>query len=270
MNRLQVSSEVDFGLYLDGKKHGEILLPRKYVPEGIAHGDFIDVFVYSDSEDRLVATTETPYAMAGELAYLKVTSTTQIGAFLDWGLQKDLLAPFREQKEGMYRDQHYLVYVYLDTVSERMVASSKIHKYVNPQGAQYAVGDEVELTICDPFELGYVVIIDKHHVGVIYKNEIFQDIEPGQKIKGYIKNMRPDGKIDAELQRSGDHGSTELSDKILNELRDAGGFLPLTDKSPPEVIYERFKVSKRVYKKVVGGLYKRRLITIKEDGLHLN
>jgi len=270
MNRLQVVTELDFGLYLDGKKHGEILIPRKYVPEGTKVDDFLDVFVYVDSEDRLIATTETPYAMAGELAYLKVIQTNQIGAFLDWGLLKDLLVPFREQKEGMYRENYYMVYIYLDTASERLVASSKLHKHINHQGAQYAVGDEVDLIICDPFEIGYNVIIDKRYVGVIFKNEVFQEIEPGQKMKGFIKNLRPDGKIDAELQKSGEHGDTALSDRILAQIKSEGGFLPLTDKSPPENIYKLFKVSKRAYKKAVGGLYKRRMITIEEDGLRLN
>ena len=269
MNRLKVVSSFPRGVYLDGKDLDEILLPRRYVPEACEIGDFLDVFIYLDSEDRLVATTEKPYAMAGELAYLEVVAVSGVGAFLDWGLPKDLLVPFGEQKEGLSRGRRTIVYVYFDKASGRLVGSTKLHKFINPKSIQYGVGDKVDLIICNRFELGYNVIIDKRFTGVIYSNEIFQPLEEGQAISGYIKNLRPDGKIDVELQRSGSGGREGLADNILAQLREAGGFLPFTDKSPPEEIYQRFQVSKKVYKRTVGGLYKRRLITIGDDGIRL-
>lgn len=266
--KLRVVTNLDFGLYLDGGEElGEILIPRRYVPEGCDVGDVIEVFLYMDSEDRPIATTETPYAMAGELACLRVVDTTPSGAFLDWGLPKDLLVPFREQRERMVRDRFYVVYVYFDTVSERMVASSKVHKYINIKASRYAPGDEVDLIIGNEFDIGWNVIIDKRFVGVIYRNEVFRTLLPGQSVKGFIKEQRPDGKIDVELQRSGNYDPRELWEQILTELDKEGGFLPFNDATPPETIYERFKVSKRAYKKAIGGLYKRRLITIEDGGI---
>lgn len=269
MNRLKVLTDLDFGLYLDGKELGEILMPRKYVAEGTSVDDFVDVFIYLDSEDRLVATTETPHAMEGELAFLKVVSTTKIGAFLDWGLMKDLLVPFREQRERMLADEYYIVYIYFDQTSERLVASSKIHKFLKSKADKYRLGDEVELIICNPFDLGYKVIIDRQFVGAVFSNEIFQPVEPGQHVKGYIKSIRADGKIDVELQKTTDRARDILSEKILADLRAAGGFLPLTDKTDPEEIYESYRVSKRAFKRALGGLYKKRLIMIQDDGIRL-
>ena len=269
MNRLRVTKKLGFGAYLDGKNLDEILLPKRYVPEGCEVDDWLEVFVYLDSEDRPVATTEPPLAMVGELAWLQVVSVNNMGAFLDWGLPKDLLVPFSEQKEGMDRGRFYIVYVYLDTVSDRLVGSTKLHKHIKAKGHQYAVGDEVELIVGDPFELGYNVIIDKRYLGVIYRNEIFQEVASGQRLTGYIKKLRPDGKIDVELQRSGTGGREHLAENIMALLKEQGGFLPVTDKSPPEEIQELFQVSKRAYKRAVGGLYKQRLISIDEDGIRL-
>ncbi len=269
MNRLQVVTELDFGIYLDGKKFGEILMPRKYVPEGVHVDDFIDVFLYMDSDDRPIATTEKPYAMEGELAYLKAVSITSIGAFLDWGLLKDLMVPFREQRERMTDGKYYLVYVYFDTSSERMVASTKIGKYIDPNAIQYNVGDPVDLIICDEFDRGYHVIVDKKFVGAIYHNEIFQDIHPGESTNGFIKLVRPDGKIDIELQKSGDNPQDNLEEILLGDLREAGGYLELSDKTPPQVIYDSYKVSKRAFKRALGGLYKKRAIVIEDNGIRL-
>lgn len=269
MNRLKVVTELDFGLYLDGKDQGEILMPRKYVPEGCKVDDFVDVFVYLDSEDRLIATTEIPYAMEGELAFLKVVSTTKIGAFLDWGLMKDLLVPFREQRERMVKDDHYIVYIYYDETSQRLVASSKVYKYIRKSADKYRLGDEVDLIICDKFELGYRVIVDKTFTGVIYDSEIFQPVEEGEYVKGYIKTLRADGKIDVELQKTADNARDILSEKILEDLRSAGGFLPLTDKTDPKDIYHDYRVSKRAFKRALGGLYKKQRIMIEDDGIRL-
>jgi len=269
MNHLQVTQKVRFGAYLDGRDLGDILLPARYVPEGCEENDFLDVFIYLDSEDRLVATTDVPLAMAGELAYLKVVAVTGVGAFLDWGLPKDLLVPFGEQREGMVRDRHYIVYIYFDKVSERLVASSKLHKFINPKSIRYKPGRKVDLLVGSPFDLGYTVIIEKQFVGVIYSNEIFQPVQPGQRVHGYIKQIRSDGKIDVELQKSGLSSHEALRDRILSGLREQDGFLPVTDKSPPQDIYERFNASKKAYKRAVGGLYKERLIVIEENGIRL-
>jgi predicted RNA-binding protein (virulence factor B family) len=270
MNRLKVVTELEFGLYLDGKDQGEILMPRKYVPEGTGVDDFVDVFVYLDSEDRLIATTEVPYAMAGELAYLEAVAVSQVGAFMDWGLLKDLLVPFREQRERLVEGKSYIVYIYFDSVSERLVGSTKVYKYIDLKATNYRPGDEVDLIIGNRFDRGYNVIIDKRYVGVIYSSEIFQDISEGQSTKGYIKLVRPDGKIDAELQKSGAGGEREALEEVLvKQLQAAGGFLPLTDKTPPEEIYDTYRVSKRAYKRALGGLYKKRLITIEDDGIRL-
>lgn len=269
MNRLRVASKVDFGVYLDGKDLGEILLPRRYVPEGCEVDAFLEVFIYLDSEDRLVATTERPYAMAGELAFLKVVEVSRFGAFLDWGLPKDLLLPFGEQREGLNKDQWCIVYVYFDKVSERLVASTKVHKFINPKSIRYKPGKQVDLIVGNPFELGYTVIIEKAFVGVIYRNEIFQPVREGQHLKGFIKEIRTDGKIDVELQKSGTYGREALSEQILAQLIAHGGFLPVTDKSPPDEIYAQFNASKKAYKRAVGGLYKKRLIALEENGIRL-
>jgi hypothetical protein len=263
MNRLKVVTDLNFGLYLDGKDQGEILMPRKYVPEGCGVDDFVEVFVYLDSEDRIIATTETPYAMAGELAWLEAVAVSSVGAFMDWGLLKDLLIPFREQKERIVEGRSYIVYVYFDTVSERLVGSTKVYKYIDFKATNYRPGDEVDMIVANKVDLGYNVIIDKRYVGIIYHNEIFQDIVEGQAIKGFIKLVRPDGKIDAELQKSGESGSRDaLEEIILKQLKDGGGFLPLTDRTPPEKIYDVYRVSKRAF-------YKKRLITLEDDGIRL-
>lgn len=269
MNRLRVVKILGFGAYLDGKDQDEILLPKRYVPETCEVDDFLDVFIYLDSEDRLVATTETPLAMAGELAYLRVAAVTKVGAFLDWGLPKDLLVPFGEQREGLAKGRAYIVYVYFDKTSQRLVASTKLHKYINPKSIRYKPGNKVDLVVGNRFELGYQVIIEKRFVGVIYHNEIFQPVREGQALTGYIKEIRPDGKIDVELQKSGTYGREALAEKILAQLKENNGFLPVTDQSPPEEIYERFNASKKAYKRAVGGLYKQRLVALEADGIRL-
>lgn len=267
-NRLRVERRVSIGVYLSGLDEDDLLLPNRYVPPDCAVGDYINVFVYLDSEDRLIATTETPLARVGELAYLEVVAVNRTGAFLDWGLPKDLLLPFREQREGMERGRRYIVYVYLDSVSQRPVASARLNKRLPTGLGAYKPGDAVELVICGRTELGYEVIIDRRRVGMVYANEIFQPLEEGQSIGGYIKQVRPDGKIDVTLQRSGVDAEAGLAAQILAQLQAAGGFLPLTDKTPPEAVYERFRVSKKVYKRVVGKLYKARKLRIEDDGLH--
>jgi predicted RNA-binding protein (virulence factor B family) len=270
INFLAVIREVDHGIYLDGEELGEILLPTKYIPENSSPGDIIDVFLYLDSDDRIIATTEEPYAMVGEFAYLKVISASSFGAFLDWGLPKDVLVPFREQKERMQEGKSYIVYLYLDEQTNRIAASSKINKFVKKiDGWNYENGEQVDLLIVNKTDMGYNAIVDDCCWGLLYNNELFQEIHEGQEISGYISKVREDGKIDLTLHKTGYKKLDSLSQKILDVLTEKGGFIAVTDKSDPEVIYKLFSMSKKNYKKSVGALYKKKLITIESDGLHL-
>jgi hypothetical protein len=268
-NRLRVIKRLDAGVYLNGEELGEIFLPRSYVPESCRTGDIVDVFIFRDSEDHLIATTQRPYAMVGDFAFLKVVSVNPVGAFLDWGLQKDLLVPFREQKQKMEEGRSYIVYIYLDDRTSRIVASSKLDKFLDKQPVQLQEGQSVELLIYDRTELGYKAIISNSRRGVLYKNEVFQTLKIGQRITGYIKKMRDDGKIDLCLQKPGYENIDGVSEKIMDKLKAKGGFIPVTDKSSPEVIYTLFGVSKKTYKKAIGALYKKRLITIESNGITL-
>ena len=203
INHLEVVKELDFGIYLDGGDLGEILMPKRYVPEGTMPGDFLEAFIYLDSEDRLLATTEKPLALVEEFALLQVVSVTQVGAFLNWGLPKDLFVPFREQRQPMEEGKKYLVYVYLDTNSKRIAASSKIEHYLDNIPVDYDENEEVDLIIVNETDLGYNAIIDNSHLGILYKNEVFQPLQAGDKVQGYIKKIRTDGKIDLRLDKIG-------------------------------------------------------------------
>jgi len=269
INHMYVVKEVDFGIYLDGGDLGEILMPKRYVPEGTQPEDMIDAFIYLDSEDRLVATTEKPYAMVEEFALLEVVSVTPVGAFLDWGLPKDLFVPFREQRQPMEQGKKYLVYVYVDTNSKRIAASSKIEHYLDNIPVDYDIDEEVDLVIVNETDLGYNAIIDNCHLGVIFKNEVFQPLNPGDRVEGFIKKIRTDGKIDLCLQKSGYEKISGVADKIISELEKNNGFLSLTDKSTPDEIYKVFKISKKNFKSAIGALYKKRMITLEEDGIKL-
>lgn len=266
---MYVVKEVDFGIYLDGGDLGEILMPKRYVPEGTQPEDMIDAFIYLDSEDRLVATTEKPMAMVEEFALLEVVSVTPIGAFLNWGLPKDLFVPFREQRQPMEQGKKYLVYVYLDTNTKRIAASSKIENYLDNIPIDYDENEEVDLIIVNETDLGYNAIIDNSHLGIIYKNEVFQPLNPGDKIQGYIKKIRTDGKIDLCLDKMGYEKISQFVDKIIAELQRNKGFLPLTDKSSPEEIYKTFKISKKNFKAAIGALYKKRFIALEDNGIRL-
>ena len=243
-NTLTVVKIVDFGVYLDGGERGEILMPKEYVPANCFPDDEVKAFVYFDSEDRIVATTEHPHVMVGEFAFLKVIALSPVGAFLDWGLRKDLLVPFREQRDPMIEGKSYLVYVYLDKASDRIVASTKIDKYLDQVFPEYEPYEEVEVLIARKSDLGYNVIVNNTHWGLIYNNEIFQPLKIGQKMKGYIKEVREDEK-------------------------DYGGILDLSDKSEPEEIYKVFGCSKKNYKKALGTLLKQRLIEIGDSEVRL-
>ncbi len=271
MNTLEIVSQCEAGLYLNGKSFGDILLPLRYVPEGCGVGDYLEVFLYLDSEDRFIATTEKPYAMAGELAYLEAVAVTPVGAFMDWGLPKDLLVPFREQKQKIVKGERYPTYVYFDEVSRRMVGSTKTFKHTGEKAIDLAEGKEVDLMICNSFDLGYTVIINKSFIGALYKSEVFGPLEEGRQIKGYIKKKRPDGKIDVSLRRPGDHRQRkqELSEQIVTRLKEENGFLAVTDKSRPELISALFEVSKREFKEAVGNLYRRKVINLEKNGIRL-
>lgn len=269
LNSLRVVKEVDFGLYLDGGEHGEILLPKRYVPESAKPEDMLEVFIYLDSEDRIIATTETPYIMVGEFACLKAVAVTPMGAFLDWGLMKDLFVPFREQKLKMEEGRWYIVTVYLDPETKRLVASAKIEKFLDNLPPDYEAGQEVDLLIAGETDLGFNAIINNKHLGVIYRNEIFQPLRKGDRIKGYIKKIREDEKIDLLLQKPGYAKVDDISLKIVDVLKKHNGFLPVTDKSDPDAIYELFGVSKKTYKKAIGALFKFQIIDIEDKGIRL-
>lgn len=268
-NTLEIVKEVSFGLYLDGGPDGEILLPRKYVPDAYEIGQEIEVFIYLDSEDRLIATTQRPYATVGEFALLRVESVGAVGAFLNWGLAKDLLVPFREQKVKMEEGRSYLVYLYVDDETRRIVASAKLDKFLDNVPADYKPNEEVDLMIEKETNLGYKVIINDRHSGLIYRNEVFQPLKRGDYVKGYIKAVRPDEKIDVTLQPMGYEKIDVFAAEILERLKDSGGFLPVNDKSSADLIVAQFACSKKNFKKAIGALYRNRMITIEEDGIHL-
>ena len=268
-NRLRVVRRVDFGLYLDGGEEGDILLPTRHVPEGVQEGDELDVFIYLDQEERVVATTETPLAKVGDFACLEVSWVNEYGAFLNWGLMKDLFCPFREQKMRMERGQKYIVHVHIDEQSYRIVASAKVDRYLSQEPAPYCYGDEVSLLVWQKTDLGFKVIIDNQYGGLIYQDQIFKNIHTGDRLKGYIDNVRPDGKIDVTLQPTGRRMTEDFAETLLRYLQEHDGFCDLGDKSDAEDIKARFQVSKKTFKRAVGDLYKRRLITIGEDRLRL-
>lgn len=268
-NTLEIVKEVDFGLYLDGGDEGEILLPKRYVPQTYQIGEPIEVFIYLDQDERLVATTETPLAKVGEFAFLECTWVNEYGAFLNWGLMKDLFCPFREQKKRMEMGNKYMVFIYIDEESYRIAASAKVEHFLSKDFPEYEPGEEVNLLVWQKTELGFKVIIDNRHAGLVYQSQIFKHIHVGERMKGYIGSVRPDGKIDVMLQPVGIRGAQDFADTLLNYLKTHGGTCDLGDKSDAEEIKNRFEVSKKVYKKAIGDLYKRRLITLTATGIRL-
>lgn len=273
-NQLKVLNHSDFGVYLDGEELGEILLPNKLVPENCNDGDLLEVFVCYDSEDRLMATTEKPLAQVGDLTVLKVTALSQVGAFLDWGLAKDLLLPFREQSGDLAVGDRIIVAIYIDK-TDRIAASMRMDKYVS-KVVDLAGDDEdlfkpnqkVDLIIASRTDLGFKAIVNGTHWGVLYPEEVFQKLQYAQKLTGYIKQVRPDGKIDLTLQKIGHHSSEDIGPQILARLA-TDGFLPVNDKTSAEIIYDYFGVSRKKFKMALGALYKKRLITIEADGIRL-
>jgi uncharacterized protein len=262
INHLQVVKGVEFGLYVDGGEHGEILLPSRYAPRNCSPGDWLDLFIYRDSDDRLIATTETPSAMVGECAYLKVAAVNKFGAFLDWGLPKQLLVPFNEQKLPMQVGRSYVVCIFLDDATQRIAASSKLRDHLSEQGFYLQPRQAVELLIASRTQLGYQAVVNDTHLGLLYDSEIYQPLRIGQKIPGFIKHIRDDRKIDLCLQLDDQQTRETLAERIIDHLKAHGGVSTLTDSSPPDDIYRTFGVSKKQYKKALGGLYKRKRIRI--------
>ncbi|NOQ81041.1 MAG: GntR family transcriptional regulator [Methylophaga sp.] len=269
LNTLTVLKKLDFGIYLDGGGLDEILLPRRYVPEGCSVGDQLEVFIYLDSEDMLIATTETPKAMVGECAFLKVIEVNRVGAFLDWGLPKDLLVPFGEQQKPMEVGQSYVVYLYIDPASERIAASTKLDKFLGDTSPYYKEQQQVDLLICGRTDLGYKAVVDGGTIGLLFNSDVFKPITVGQTMKGYIKHIREDKKLDLCLQLVTREALDDLSEKILAFIKAEGGKTTMTEKSPPDVISQQFGVSKSSYKKALGKLYKKRLIVIEKTYIAL-
>ena len=268
-NDLRIVKRVDFGFYLDGAEEGEILLPRRDITEDMNVGDTISVFLYFDSEDRLIATTKKAKAESGTFTSLKVIDTNRAGAFLDWGLPKDLLVPFNQQKIPMKLGFGYVVYVYQDDISERLVASSKLDRFLDREPATYGVGDKVDLIIADKTELGFKAIINNKHWGVLFESEVFGEMGIGKKVKGYIKQVREDGKLDLGLTKVGYGKVDALAERVLQTLRQHQGVLALSDKSTPDQIAKIMKMSKGNFKKSIGQLYKKGLIVIEDNSIRL-
>ena len=268
-NQLEVVKQVDFGMYLDGGEEGEILLPTRYVPEDCKVGDWLNVFLYLDNEERLIATTLTPLVQVGEFACLEVSWVNQFGAFLNWGLMKDLFVPFSEQKMKMQVGNKYVIHAYIDDESFRIVASAKVDRYLSKEKAPYQPGEEVNILIWQKTDLGFKAIIENMYSGLLYDSEIFQTLHTGDTLKAYIKQVREDGKIDLILQKPGFEKVDDFSKTLYHYIADHGGRIGLNDKSPAEEIYDVFGVSKKTFKKAVGDLYKKRLILLNEDGIEL-
>lgn len=266
-NILNVVKEVDFGIYLDGEELGEILLPSRYVPQDCKIGDELNVFLYLDSEERLIATTLIPYIQVGEFAFLEVAWVNEFGAFLNWGLMKDLFVPFREQKKKMQVGRKYVVYAYVDEESYRIVASAKIERYLSKEISTYEINEKVEILIQQKTDLGFKAIVENKFSGLLYDNEIFQHLETGMQLTAYVKQVRPDGKIDLRMQLSGAKNSANFAQELYAYIVENGGKIAFTDKSPAEEIYDTFGVSKKTFKKAVGELYKKRMICLDSKGI---
>lgn len=269
-NQLEVVKFVDFGLYLNGGDDGEILLPKRYIPEGTKEGDLLNVFLYLDNEERLVATTQTPLIQVGEFGYLEVSWVNQYGAFLNWGLMKDLFVPFREQKMRMVQGKSYIVYCYQDEESFRLMASAKVDKFLSKDRPPYEAGEQVNILIWQKTELGFKAIVENKYAALLYDSEIFQPLHTGMQLKAFVKQVREDGKIDLILQKAGPRKVDDFAETLLKYIREHNGFTSFNDKSDAEEIYQTFGVSKKTFKKAVGELYKMRLIIIQPDGISLN
>ncbi len=268
-HRLTVVRESEQGFYLTRDEENAVLLPNRYIPEDLQIGDEIDVFLYSDSQGRPIATTLTPKLTLHEFAPLQVTSVTSYGAFMDWGIAKELLVPFREQNRKLKEDEIAVVYLFYDEVSNRLVGSAKVKKHLDDENITVKEGEGVDVLVYDQIEPGYKVIVNNLHDGLIYKNEVYQELQIGDRTKAYVRKIREDGKIDLQLQPVGYAKVASNSDKILQFLRENNGWLPLTDKSSPGEISQKLGMSKKTFKKAIGDLYKRHVIELKDNGISL-
>lgn len=268
MNRLTVKKQVKFGFYLDALSWGEILLPNNVAPEGLQIGQELDVFLYLDSEDQLIATTESPKIKVGEVAMLNVVAVTKVGAFVNWGLKKDLLVPFSEQHIPLKEGQKYLMYCYVDN-SNRIVASTKLDRHLHKTIPVFNSGDKVSIVIAEQTDIGYKAVVNNQYWGVLYKGDVFKPLRRGDMLSAFITKVRDDGKIDLRLNASTHKQAQELTTTIVKKLEQNGGKLALTDKSSPELIYDSFGVSKKAFKQAIGALYKDKKIVISEHGIML-
>ena len=270
-NHLTIVRFTDHGAYVDGGEIGEILLPKVYVKAEMRPGDEIDAFVYLDQQERLVATLEQPLAQVGDFAYLEVSWINQYGAFLDWGLMKDLFVPFGEQKKTMEQGNSYIIYIYVDDATKRIVGTAKVNRYIQPAPRKdYYRGKTVDLLVWQKTELGLKVIVDNKYAGMIYDDDLYGEApRTGDRLQGTVVTVRDDGRLDISLQRIGKGRFRDFADQLLAELEEAGGFLAYTDKSDAEAIAERFGVSKKTFKRAVGTLYKARRIALEDDGIRL-
>ncbi|QIA63289.1 GntR family transcriptional regulator [Vibrio astriarenae] len=267
---LEVTKITDFGVFLDAGEYGSALLPNRFCPEDVAVGDRVDAFIYFDSDNEIVATTEKPIAEVGEWGLMKIEGVNSTGAFASWGIKsKDLLIPFSEQRTRFREGQSVLVYVYTDKASGRIVGTTKFNKLLNKTPASYKRNEQVDLIIAERSDLGFKAIVNGQHWGMLFPSDVIGKIFVGKKLKGFIKNIREDGKIDLALQKVGVAKMDDLSEKIIAQLEKREGFLPLSDKSSPDAIFDVFRTSKGTFKKSIGGLYKQGLIRIEKDGIYL-
>lgn len=269
-NTLTILRDTEPGLFLGDNEENEVLLPNRYVPASFEIGDSLEVFVYLDNEERLVAVTDKPYIKRGDFALLRCNAVTKMGAFLDWGMVKELFCPFKEQAFKMKKGGWYLVYCYLDEKTDRLVASSKTNRFLDNKELTINEFDEVDLIVSHPSEIGMNVIVNKKHLGLIYNDNIFQDISVGDRLKGVVKKIRPGNKLDIALGQVGYRNIEPNAELIMKELEDNSGYLNLTDKSDPDDIKRMLQMSKKSFKKAIGSLYKQKLIVIKDDGIYLN
>jgi predicted RNA-binding protein (virulence factor B family) len=269
INTLKVLRTVDAGMYLGDEDHNEVLLPNSSIKTKLKSRDMIDVFIYKDSEKRFIASTQIPVAQIYSFAFLQVKSVSDVGAFLDWGLEKDLFVPFSEQRSELEEGQFCVVYIYLDENSERLIGSTKINKFVSNEHLKVEEGEEVDLIVFEESPLGFSCIINGMHRGLMYRNDIYKEINLGDKLKGYIKTIREDNLIDLSLQKSGFKNVLSSTDIILEYLKENDGFLALTDKSSPDEIAKKFSMSKATFKKSIGVLYRQRKVLLKDDGVYL-
>lgn len=268
-NLLRIDRILDQGAYLVDEEENDVLLPNKYMAENAEVDDEVEVFVYNDSEDRLIATNLTPKFTLNEFAFLQVKDVNRFGAFLDWGLEKEIMVPFSEQNQRMEVDRWYVVRLLLDEKTNRLVASNKLNKFLETDFISVEVDEEVEVIVTERSDLGYTVIINHVHKGLIFANETFRELNVGETQKAYVKNIREDGKIDISLQKQGYVNVEPNAKRILEMLKENNGFLALTDKSQPEDIYSQLHISKKIFKKAIGSLYKSKLIRLEKEGVYL-